>query len=336
MSHCISTIPGHNYLITDLSVLSDDVVASAAGDNTIRINNIRTGKCQHVLIGHKGGVNCIVVVRLGTDGILASGSDDGTIRIWNLLSGSCIKTIQCKTGKIYCLCLLDKNKLISGSENDSIQIWNIKTGKCDQILICPNMGSYKIALISDTWFATSGPLDKTIRFWVKKDQWEEHQTLDSKMVTCMTAAETLVDNEYTMCIFYGTFSRMIVQIDTYTGETIQKYKGHTDTVSCLTVVPDHKEWSLISGACDHKIKCWNIETGCCMIILSGHKGSVYALTTLPNGLIVSGSADRTIKVWNTSLRKEIVPMNKQHIKYAFTEIKEFKPLKFSKKPMKIV
>ena len=34
--------------------------------------------------------------------------------------------------------------------------------------------------------------------------------------------------------------------------------------------------------------------------LYGHTSGVYGLTVLPNGNLVSGSADNTIKIWNPS------------------------------------
>jgi WD40 repeat protein len=48
------------------------------------------------------------------------------------------------------------------------------------------------------------------------------------------------------------------------------------------------------------IKIWNPNDGTLKRTINGHTGSVITLTTLPNGDIVSGSGDRTIKIWSFS------------------------------------
>ena len=40
--------------------------------------------------------------------------------------------------------------------------------------------------------------------------------------------------------------------------------------------------------------------GLCVNTLTGHSSNIFDLTLLPNGLIASGSADSTIKIWDIS------------------------------------
>ena len=46
------------------------------------------------------------------------------------------------------------------------------------------------------------------------------------------------------------------------------------------------------------IKIWNPLDGSLKRTIKGHTGSVYALVSNYNGNIISGSADRTIKIWS--------------------------------------
>lgn len=60
-----------------------------------RIWNLNNGTCKHVLEGHTGRLNCVVV---SDDGQVAvSGSDDGTARVWDTCDGTCKKVLQAST-----------------------------------------------------------------------------------------------------------------------------------------------------------------------------------------------------------------------------------------------
>ncbi|KAH9519395.1 hypothetical protein Btru_075441 [Bulinus truncatus] len=61
-------------------------VASTHGDHTVRVTDIRTGKCTHILTGHPRTPWCLAFNPTSND-ILASGCLGGEIRIWDLLGG---------------------------------------------------------------------------------------------------------------------------------------------------------------------------------------------------------------------------------------------------------
>ena len=57
------------------------IVASASGDNTVKIWNAQTGSCLKTLQGHSDSVFGVAVSSDGT--IVASASWDHTVKIWN-------------------------------------------------------------------------------------------------------------------------------------------------------------------------------------------------------------------------------------------------------------
>jgi hypothetical protein len=61
-------------------------IASTHGDHTIRVTNLRNGKCTHVLQGHPRTPWCIAFHPACSD-ILASGCLAGEVRIWDLKGG---------------------------------------------------------------------------------------------------------------------------------------------------------------------------------------------------------------------------------------------------------
>ncbi|KAK7107082.1 pneumococcal serine-rich repeat protein-like [Littorina saxatilis] len=61
-------------------------IASAHGDHTVRVTEISTGKCTHILTGHPRTPWCLAF-HPSHDDILASGCLGGQVRIWDLRGG---------------------------------------------------------------------------------------------------------------------------------------------------------------------------------------------------------------------------------------------------------
>jgi len=106
----IKTLTGHSDPIWSLSVLLDGTLVSASDDRTIKIWNVKSGKCIKTLKGHRCWINVLAVL---SDGTLASGSDDNTINIWDVKTGECIKTLKGHIGYVSLLAVLPDGTLAS-------------------------------------------------------------------------------------------------------------------------------------------------------------------------------------------------------------------------------
>lgn len=77
-------------------------------------------------------------------------------------------------------------------------------------------------------------------------------------------------------------------------------KGHmTSVVTCLQFEDNY----VITGADDKMIRIYDSITKKFLIELSGHDGGVWALKYAGNGILVSGSTDRSVRIWNIHLGK---------------------------------
>lgn len=84
--------------------------------------------------------------------------------------------------------------------------------------------------------------------------------------------------------------------------TLQTAHGHGAEVVCIDFSPD--ESTLVSGAADHKLIEWSVETGQCLQVYRGHTASVRGVAYHPSqALILSASEDGTVREWSTETGK---------------------------------
>ncbi|XP_015735217.2 CMT1A duplicated region transcript 1 protein [Coturnix japonica] len=89
--------------------------------------------------------------------------------------------------------------------------------------------------------------------------------------------------------------------------------GHVGSIKALHL--DEKKGLVLSASCDLTIRCWNIHSGACMKIFTGHSGIITCLD-LHNKKFVSGGTDGMVKVWNLDSRLCLRTLKHSNIVYA--------------------
>lgn len=95
VGHMIHNFLGHKAWITSVVFHPSGrtlISASGAGDHTLKLWDITSGKIRRTLEGHTNCVNCVSVNHDGT--ILASKSCDHSVRVWHAKSGTCLAIIS--------------------------------------------------------------------------------------------------------------------------------------------------------------------------------------------------------------------------------------------------
>ncbi|CAL1280139.1 unnamed protein product [Larinioides sclopetarius] len=140
---CLKIFEGHSKAVYPLIFIPDDessldgktmsekdLFISGSSDKTARIWSLKTGKALHVLKGHKGTVNGLVVDPEGK--MLFSGGGDGVICCWNIESGECIRQMTGHEGAI--LNLISHNKMLySCSTDKTARAWIMEFGECIKV-----------------------------------------------------------------------------------------------------------------------------------------------------------------------------------------------------------
>ena len=71
--------------------MGESEVITGSMDNTVRMWNVRSGKCIQILQGHTSTVHCVHLHR--KSGYLLSGSWDQTVRVWDITTSGTYKSI---------------------------------------------------------------------------------------------------------------------------------------------------------------------------------------------------------------------------------------------------
>lgn len=75
-------------------------------------------------------------------------------------------------------------------------------------------------------------------------------------------------------------------------------RGHRDEINVVAWSPDGE--SLLTASEDGTARLWHPLTGGLRTTLIGHSSAVTAALWLPDGVVVTGSADRTVRFWDVS------------------------------------
>ncbi|KAK3305099.1 WD40-repeat-containing domain protein, partial [Chaetomium strumarium] len=120
---CVSTLEGHSGPVYSVAWSPDaSRLASASGDNTVKIWDPATGQCVVTLEGHSGPVTSVAwspdVSRL------ASASGDETVKIWDPATGQCVSTLEGHSGQVDSLQFHEYNPDLVHTE---LGIFDLKT-----------------------------------------------------------------------------------------------------------------------------------------------------------------------------------------------------------------
>ncbi|KAI7762674.1 hypothetical protein LZL87_014162 [Fusarium oxysporum] len=95
---CLLMIEGHVNGEGLPEFSNDSTMMTFSSYHTIQIFSLETGKCKHVLEGHRGRIESVAFSH--DSNMVASASDDRTVRIWDAKTGKCDPDLEPKDGKV--------------------------------------------------------------------------------------------------------------------------------------------------------------------------------------------------------------------------------------------
>jgi len=269
-------------------------IASCSHDKTVRLWNIGTGTCCHVLTGHTSFVNCVVYSREGDR--VASASDDQTVQLWNTDTGDCCNILIGHTHDALCAVYSPRvDQLASSSADSTVRLWDVTTGICSNVLSGHGKTVCSVVYSPHGNQVATGSHDKTVRLWdvdtgtclcvlSGHDDWVTNVTFSPKGDQLASVGQGKTVNLW----------------DVVTGVSQHILYGHTNNVNAVAYSPRGDQFA--SASDDHSVRLWDPETGECRKTLSGHTLQVKCVIYSPKGnQIASGSVDNTVRLWEVEI-----------------------------------
>jgi WD40 repeat protein len=299
----IKTLEVESDLLCAMAVLPDGRVLSSYEDGTLRVWDLATGETRDTLETHPGGASAVAVL---PDGRVVSGSSDGTLRVWDLTTGRITRTLEGHTGRVGALAVLPDGRFVSGSSDGTLRVWNLAIDQ-PRTLEGQLAPVKALAVLPDDRIV-SGASNGILRVW--------------NLATCKTTATfggqtdvlaiaVLPDGR----VVSGSSDSTLRVWDPATGETIRTIQA-TTWVSAVAVLPGAR---VACGLSDGTLWVWDLTTGKTEMTLpaptrtgtlAAYSELCYfvAVALLPDGRIVFGFEDGTLRIWDLTTGETTGPL----------------------------
>jgi WD40 repeat protein len=296
---CVKVLSGHSACVWAVVMSANGrYIVSGGHDETLRVWDFKTGECVRTLAGHTHGVFSLHMTPDAQR--IVSGSGDMTVRVWEIERGNCSNLLERRhTGKIDRLALTqDGRQVVSGSWDNTLRIWNMESGQCLRVFSGHTSDVSCAAISSDGRHVVSGSVDTTVRIWdLKSGECRKVLAGHSDTVSCI--AFSTCGNK----ILSGSYDQTVRVWDIKSGLCNKIIECDGLEVDALAVV--RNETSVILGESTWQdedyahLRILNYASGETFGELEGHTAKISSIRIgIDNKKIVSGSWDKTIRVWD--------------------------------------
>ncbi|KAF8643914.1 hypothetical protein AX16_008930 [Volvariella volvacea WC 439] len=246
---------------------------------------------KHVSVPAHG--SSVVTCLIFSHGRIISASDDHSIHIYSPQDGRLVRSLEGHEGGVWALAARN-DTLVSGSTDRTVRIWDLKTGRCTHVFGGHTSTVRCLAIVKPEWveveqesgvitkekwpkrpLIVTGSRDHSLRVWTLPKPGEME-------FRCFGADDGEMDPSDVCDAEENPYHRLHLE-------------GHDHAVRALAA----RGRTLVSGSYDCNVRIWDIITGQCKWVLTGHTQKVYSVVLDPSrNQACSGSMDGTVRVWN--------------------------------------
>jgi WD40 repeat protein len=290
----------HDHLVASVAFCRNvtRIAICSQVNHLVTLFDATTGALLAVFKGHTGHVTSVAFSFDGSR--LASGSNDCTGRIWDTCHTDSQSIVLVGHNKEVNSVAFsnDGDRVVSASDDQTTRLWDAKTGH--QLLVLKGHGDSvrSASFTPDGSHVLSGSHDTTIRLWDARSG-EQAAVFDGHTLQVQCVASS-PDGLHMVS---GSCDNMVIVWDLRSCMTRHPVgpEDHTDLGEVRFLSFSQNGARIVSVHLgDHALRLWDADTGSLLAVFKGHKDVVKCVSFSHNGKrIVSGSLDRTVRVWNT-------------------------------------
>ncbi|XP_017773696.1 PREDICTED: NACHT domain- and WD repeat-containing protein 1 [Nicrophorus vespilloides] len=285
------------------SALNNSVIVSGGDDSSIIVTSLGNGKLVMKIDHHRGPVTSVKVTSAGD--ILVSGSQDGNVCLWSLEDFTILNTISLQSGVRMIDVSSDSVFLLASCMDNNLHLRTLATGTELHSLAEHKSRVKSVCLTQDSCRAVVGCSDGRVYIYdVHSGKLAKTLTGQNGEVSAVRVTEKddfLLTAGGNRVHFYPFRSDDTVKSLLKLNKKSQHHLlPHTGYLTCIDVSRDGL--LAATGATDHLINIWQLNSHELILTLNSHSGSVTAVSFAPSSLFVaSASEDKTVKVWGLTL-----------------------------------
>ncbi|XP_011406078.1 PREDICTED: telomerase protein component 1-like [Amphimedon queenslandica] len=301
----LKTLKGHASSVQAcLYLKSGQHIVSASLDGDVRIWSSRTGITVGTINGHAGPITSLSFSSTGDH--LITGSNDSLVKVWSGTMGTPIGSLGNGgvNGSSNCMSYDAGSKLVTvGYQDGSVVQYHIQT-EAEVFHHRVHSGPVKVIIAQGGSFMT-GSGDQTLKIWTpsslpKAVSLEAHT---GPITAAVWTKQVLVSagEDFIMYLWPSDTSRHLSKSKIPSIEPVGKLTGHTGLIASMSISIDGM--TLASVSHDKSIMIWNMLSKKCIHTIQGaHPDWINSCCFTKSGpeLLITGSNDFNIKVWDTS------------------------------------
>jgi WD40 repeat protein/serine/threonine protein kinase len=278
------------------------MIASGGMDARVKVWDARTGRESAEFARHTGVIFSAAWDPKGER--LASAGRDGesfTVKVWDAQTGQSAFELPRGPEEYFAVAFSpDRRHMVTGRANGTVQVWDARNGGA-----LGTIGSHDrqvpirgMVFSHRGRYLASASADGQVRLWDATRLTEKQVPLHTLKARNRGQGLTLAFSPDDRRMVTGGEKNTAKIWDVETGQELKTLEGHGGDIYAVAFSPDGR-W-VAAGGEGSTVRVWDSHTGDLVRSFRGHTGLVSSLAFSADGRLISGSRDKTVKVWDVS------------------------------------